>query len=71
MRLPQNIEGVCRKGRSDAFISTGLESSGFWGTIKSAAEKVGEVAWDNKCLSCYAISNPIAAFACQQACEQI
>jgi NAD-dependent SIR2 family protein deacetylase len=71
MKLPQNIDGIHRKGGSDSLTFSGIEASGIWSTIKNVAETVGDIAWDNKCLSCYAISNPIAALACRQACKRI
>ncbi len=34
MKLPQDIEGIYREGRTDAFTSAGVEASGLWGRIK-------------------------------------
>ncbi len=75
MKLPQNIEGIYREGRTDAFTSAGVEAAGLWGRLKrgvrKVAKKVGRFAWKQKCLACYAIPNPAAALACQVGCGLI
>jgi hypothetical protein len=74
VKLPQDIEGIYREGRTDSLTCSGVEPlwmKSIWRKTKKIGRKVGSVAWHNKCLACYAISNPIAALACQQACKRI
>ncbi len=81
MKLPQDIVGIYREGRTDAFTSAGVEAlwlKSAWKRVKKVARKVGGVArrvgrfaWKQKCLACYAIPNPAAAIACQVGCGLI
>ena len=65
MKLPQDIQGIHREGRTDCLMSTGVEPLWF----RNVVRRVGRVARRHlpqaACLACNAIPHPAAKLACR------
>ena len=75
MKLPQNIEGVYREGRTDSFgcvVDSGVEPLWFKSALKKTwrgIKKVAKVVKPFACAGCNFIPNPAAQIACRIACK--
>ena len=67
MKLPRNIEGICRDGRMDSYQSEGIEPSrwGLIGKIGRGIKKIGGFLRKPACIACNLIPNPVGKAACK------